>query len=163
MNKKTVAETLGVGIRAVERYAEQGRLTVRYEKGKTRPVAVYNDEEVQALKNELAGELYHIRPTLALEKSKSANPDQSPSGIVAFPAPAQALLAAMLEATRPPAATIGEKILLDLKDCAALTTLSEDYLKKAIRDGRLKGSKKGFKGYRVKRADLDEFIKKLKL
>ncbi|MGB3637657.1 MAG: helix-turn-helix domain-containing protein [Rivularia sp. (in: cyanobacteria)] len=45
MNKKQAAEYLGVSVRALERYVQQGRLTVRYEKGKTRPTANFNQSE----------------------------------------------------------------------------------------------------------------------
>ena len=39
MNKKEAANFLGVNVRALERYVQQGRVSVRYEKGKTRPTA----------------------------------------------------------------------------------------------------------------------------
>lgn len=42
MNKKQAAEYLGVSVRALERYVQQGKLSVRYEKGKTRPTANFN-------------------------------------------------------------------------------------------------------------------------
>jgi predicted site-specific integrase-resolvase len=44
MNKQQAAEFLGVSIRALERYVQQGRINVKYEKGKTRPTANLNKE-----------------------------------------------------------------------------------------------------------------------
>jgi len=37
MNKKQAGEYLGVSVRAIERYTQQGRLTIRYEKDITQP------------------------------------------------------------------------------------------------------------------------------
>ncbi|MEM6400732.1 MAG: helix-turn-helix domain-containing protein, partial [Cyanobacteria bacterium P01_D01_bin.116] len=48
MNKKQAAEFLGVSVRALERYVQQGKLTVRYEKGKTRPTANFDQTELEA-------------------------------------------------------------------------------------------------------------------
>ena len=53
MNKKQAAEFLGVSVRAIERYTQQGRLTVRYEKGKTRSTVNFDQTELEAFKQEL--------------------------------------------------------------------------------------------------------------
>jgi hypothetical protein len=66
-----------------------------------------------------------------------------------------ARLLAVLEAQ-----TAGQKILLSLKDCHILTGLSGQYLREQIQIGKLKGRIIG-KGYKVKRTDLDAFIRKL--
>jgi predicted site-specific integrase-resolvase len=42
MNKQEAAEFLGVSVRALERYVQQGKISVRYEKGKTRPTANFS-------------------------------------------------------------------------------------------------------------------------
>ena len=39
MNKQEAAEFIGVSIRALERDVQQGRIGVKYEKGRTRPTA----------------------------------------------------------------------------------------------------------------------------
>jgi hypothetical protein len=54
----------------------------------------------------------------------------------------------------------GGKLLLDLKDCRLLTGLSDATLRKAIHSGKLAGQIK-CRAYRVKRADLDKYIKNL--
>lgn len=46
MNKKQAAEFLGVSVRALEGYVQQGRLTVRYKKGKTRPTANFDETDI---------------------------------------------------------------------------------------------------------------------
>jgi excisionase family DNA binding protein len=59
-----------------------------------------------------------------------------------------------------PAVAIADKPLLKLDEAAALTGLSRQFLRKSIEDGKLKGRIIG-RGFRVKREDLDKFIKKL--
>ena len=53
MNKQQAAEFLGVSVRALERYVQQGRISVKYEKGKTRPTANFDQAELEAFKEEL--------------------------------------------------------------------------------------------------------------
>jgi excisionase family DNA binding protein len=58
------------------------------------------------------------------------------------------------------AQTVGQKILLSLKDCRTLTGLSNGHLREAIHGGKLKGKIIG-RGFKVKRADLDSYVSKL--
>lgn len=53
MNKQEAADFLGVSVRALERYTQQGRISVRYEKGNTRPTANYDPTELETFKEEL--------------------------------------------------------------------------------------------------------------
>ncbi|MEO1432972.1 MAG: helix-turn-helix domain-containing protein [Cyanobacteria bacterium J06633_8] len=53
INKKQAAEYLGVSVRAIERYTQQGRLSVCNEKGKTRPTTNFDQTELEAFKEEL--------------------------------------------------------------------------------------------------------------
>ena len=53
MNKKEAAKFLGVSVRALERYVQQERVSVRYEKGKTRPTANFNPAELETFNTEL--------------------------------------------------------------------------------------------------------------
>lgn len=68
MNKQQAAEFLGVSIRALERYTQQGKVSVRYQQGKTRPVAVYDEQELKAFKKELQSNLYPQRPSVKQDK-----------------------------------------------------------------------------------------------
>src|SRR5205823_12018679 len=67
MYKQEAAKFLGVSIRALERYTQQGKLSVRYQAGKTRPVAIYNDKELKEFKTELQSYLYPHRPSVKQE------------------------------------------------------------------------------------------------
>lgn len=61
MRKEEAAKFLGISTRTLELYTQQGRIGGHYEKGKTRPVLVYEQEEVKRLKAELAGQSYTHR------------------------------------------------------------------------------------------------------
>ena len=74
MNKQEAAEYLGVSVRALERYVQQGRIGGHYEKGKTRPTLVFDAAELEAFKTELGQKLYKpaVEPT---------NPDKSATAL----------------------------------------------------------------------------------
>ncbi|BAY66913.1 hypothetical protein NIES22_70570 (plasmid) [Calothrix brevissima NIES-22] len=42
MNKQEAADYLGVSVRTLERYVQPGKISVKYEKGKTRPTANFD-------------------------------------------------------------------------------------------------------------------------
>jgi hypothetical protein len=46
MNKQEAADYLGVSVRALERCVQQGRISVKYEKGKSLPTANFDPTEL---------------------------------------------------------------------------------------------------------------------
>jgi excisionase family DNA binding protein len=147
MNKKEVAQLLGVSTRIVEKYASEGRLgEVTYVRGKTGKQAEYAREAVENLRTILES------PDTALTATKT--PD------------ARLLVAQLVEAIanreqpRIEGIRVSEKLLLNLTDCRLLTGLSDANLRDAIHEGKLKAKIIG-RGYKVKRADLNEFVEKL--
>jgi excisionase family DNA binding protein len=62
--------------------------------------------------------------------------------------------------SKTPSVAIADKPLLKLDEAAALTGLSREILRKAIQNKKLKGKVVG-KAYRIKRADLDKYVKDL--
>jgi hypothetical protein len=58
MRKEKAAKYVGCSVRSLENYTKQGRIGVKYEKSKTRPVAVYSRVELDRLKAELNSTLY---------------------------------------------------------------------------------------------------------
>ncbi len=163
-NKQAAADYLGVSSRAVERYTQQGKLSVQYEPGKTRPVAIYDEQELKTLKAELERDLYPRRPLVTREPN-SDNSEQSLARlsensnlqVLKLLTPA---LEALGVANSKPSVPIADKLILDLKEVQALTHLSRADLLEAIKSRKLKATKKG-RGWKVKRADLEEYIKKL--
>jgi predicted transcriptional regulator len=146
MNKKEVAEFLGVSTRIVEKYASESRLgEVTYIRGKTGKQAEYDPEAVENLKRML----------------------ESPNTSLATKSPDARLFVAQLvetltnrEQPRSEAIRTSEKILLNLNDCRLLTGLSDANLRDAIKSEKLKAKIIG-RGWKVKRQDLDEFIENL--
>jgi hypothetical protein len=147
MNKKQVAEFLGVSTRIVEKYASEGRLgEIVYVRGKTGKQAEYNREAVENLKTILES------PDTALTVAKT--PD------------ARLIVASLVEAitsreeSRSASVRVSEKLLLNLKDCKLLTGLSEQNLRDAIKSEKLKAKIIG-RGWKIKKQDLDEFVSNL--
>jgi predicted transcriptional regulator len=146
MNKKQVAEFLGVSTRIVEKYASEGRLgEVTYVRGKTGKQAEYNREAVENLKTIL----------------------DSPDTAIATKTPdARLIVASLIEAItsreelRSASVRVSEKLLLNLNDCKLLTGLSEQNLRDAIKSERLKAKIIG-RGWKVKKQDLDNFVSNL--
>src|SRR5215831_4650634 len=58
MRKEEAAKYVGCSVRSLENYAKQGRIGVRYERSKTRPVALYSRAELDRLKAGLDSTLY---------------------------------------------------------------------------------------------------------
>ncbi len=173
MNKQVAAEFLGVSVRAVERYTQQGKLSVTYTKGRTRPVAEYRQDELDALRAEINANLYHQRP--AHEKPNPANSEQA-GGLVAI-SPAHALqrapseqsmtmfVAALSDALRE-AQTPGngvvdvplrDKMTLSFKEASRLSGVPESHLRAAYSDGKLRGAKIG-RGVRVSPDALKAYV-----
>ncbi len=146
MNKKDTSELLGVSTRLVEKYASEGRLgEVTYVRGKTGKQADYDRKVVERLKQVL----------------------ESPDTAIATKTPdARLIVASLVEAmtsreeSRSASVRVSEKLLLSVKDCRLLTGLSEQAIRDAIRENKLKAQVIG-RGFKVKRTDLDEFINKL--
>jgi excisionase family DNA binding protein len=146
MNKKETSELLGISTRLVEKYASEGRLgEVTYVRGKTGKQADYEREAVENLKQVL----------------------ESPDTAIATKTPDLRLFVASLveamaspEKVRSASVRVSEKLLLTVSDCRLLTGLSEQSLREAIHDERLKAKIIG-RGYKVKKADLDSFIENL--
>jgi excisionase family DNA binding protein len=160
MNKQETADFLGVSLRAVERYTSQSKLTVAYVRGKTRDIADYNEAEVRKLKEEMEN------PTPRPAASQNALITTGSKQLAALPGAYLADFAGMIAAameTRAQPETIIElanKPLLTRREASRYTGLSANILKDAVASGKLKEKLLG-KAYRIKRADLDNYIKKL--
>lgn len=193
MNKQEAAQFLGVSTRAIERYVAKGKLSATYIRGETGQRAIFSDEEVGQLKEELERPAYPVRPTVAPKSNDSTDrpdrgdktdrPDRLDTKKAGLPVAVSQAVEAMqrnfalldhivaieerqiaaLEAIKPsrdPQVPIADKLTLNLAGAAALAGLSRSYLVEAIHEGKLKAAKRG-RGWNIKRADLDAFIKKL--
>ncbi|MBD2536200.1 helix-turn-helix domain-containing protein [Nostoc flagelliforme FACHB-838] len=170
MNKQEAADFLSVSVRALERYVQQGRISVKYEKGKTRPTANFDPTELEAFKEELN------QPTIkpAFESRQIATEQQPQTGKLVHQSGEIAefgeigvidKLSSIIEGLlgrgdNQPVVPIADKLLLTIAEAQALTGLSREFLRDAITSGELKAKVIG-KSWRVKRADLEEYVEKL--
>ena len=169
LTKQQAAEFLGVTVRSLERYTEQGKIGGRYEKGKTRSVLMYDEEELRAFKKELETKTYKpaITPT-------PTNPDSDTTALSKFVEVQQSLalppgldqLVDVLKAIREEqevdrlTVPIHHKLTLSIAEASALSGVSRPRLKAAIKDGTLPAQSVA-RGYRVKRTDLEDYVDSL--
>ena len=156
MNKREVAQYLSLSTRAVERAVARGKLAVRYSKGRYGHEAVFNPAEVRRYKKEVE---LSIPKGPSIEPPRPAAPASDPQTTLFV---GEAAPAGIIEDSRPntPAVPVAQKLTLSLVEAEALSGLSQEFLLQAIRDKRIKAFKHG-REWRIKRADLDEFVRKL--
>jgi excisionase family DNA binding protein len=129
--------------------------------------AAFNEGELQRLKEELSDFLPQT-----WSETNPLDVDTSETTQALTPAQLSDLgerLIAALAALRPlqlpakPAPSIADlahKLMLTLPEAAALSNLSRNHLRQAIKSGSLKARKIG-RGWRIKRADLDAYVSAL--
>ncbi len=183
LTKEEAAQFLSKSTRAVERYVKAGKLTARYEKNEKTSYAVYDENELESLKAELEGAPYPLRPAVeAVSNGKHVSPAGSHSLALAatrsdadlaefvglVTANVGARLFAALEASKHgerPLVSLSEldvKLVLGLSEASALSGLAKDRLAEACQTGKLKAQKNTIgRGWRVKRSDLDAYVKDL--
>ncbi len=171
MNKQEAAKYLACSVRAIERYTQKGRLSATYVKGKTSPAAEYREEDLRALKVELDAELYPQRPSVEkpLAQTFSDNLAHNPASLATLSAGASsqsdfaALIGVIVRESVQAASAgvpIADKVMLNLADASALSSLSRGHLLAAIHTGKLQAKIIG-RGWRIKRASLDAYVQKL--
>lgn len=161
MNKQEAAQFLDCSVRAVERYVQQGKISVRYEKGKTRSVATFDGVELERFKEELERSL--IKP--AFDEPRQMSPEPQPELAIFNDEHGEVVevdrLSSIIELlVNSQSVRVGEKLLLTLNEAQLLTGLSREYLREAIATGDLSSKKIG-KAWRVKKSDLETFISNL--
>jgi excisionase family DNA binding protein len=160
MNKDEAAAYLGISTRTLGRYVNKGALQVKYEGAKTRPIAVYEQEDLDALKAELETPL--IKPKITANEIVPVNDNEQRSDmsltvqhpLADFENPLDKLVSSLS------VLSVANKLLLTLPEVQALTGLSRGILKEAIKAGELKAKIIG-KSYRCKRQDVEAFINRL--
>ena len=167
MNKQQAAEFLGVSVRALERYVQQGRISVKYEKGRTRSTANFDQTELEGLKAELnqptIKPAVESRQTPTEQQLESDKPvlysgEISEFGEITVIDKLSSIIEGLLARDEiQPSVPIADKLLLTVHEAQALTGLSKDVLRDAISDGTLKAKVIG-RSWRVKRSDLDQFV-----
>ena len=182
MNKKEAAEFLGVSEKTIERYKSAGKLSARMKRitgadGKSRQVLDFNQSDLDRLKRELSNEIVYPEVTdrhaqtetqtdtdrqTPLDKVNSQNAEfvlvrQTQTDrqfLVLLDRLEFALYQHLEESSR------SQKLVLTIDEASAISGLPKNYIRQKIKDGQLKAQIIG-RGWKVKRMDLDEFIKNL--
>ncbi len=169
ITKEQAAKILGAkNVRTVERLVSAGRLRAEYEPGKTRRVPMFDKTEVMRLAEDQRQPEARAVPTdsqaLIPSPSQIATiADSSDKGSARQVSQFVAFVAETIERARreaPIASDLADKIMLTLADASVLSSLSVYHLREAIREGKLKGRIIG-RGFKVKRGDLDAYVRKL--
>jgi excisionase family DNA binding protein len=176
MNKEQAAKRLGVSVRTLQRYMSAHRIAFEMHKTKTGEEATFNKDEVARFKRELKeGRMTAtVSPTIT-------NPSEAVSPTAAAPSTALAIfqtappaffeaapeifwkrladrLASTQQRSTTTTADLAQQITLSEKEAAQLAGLPLSQIRKARH--QLKSFKTGA-GWRIKRGDLDNYIKKL--
>jgi excisionase family DNA binding protein len=157
LTKQEAADFLGVTIRSIEAYAAKGKLTPAKAKGQRGDITVYDEKEIEALKREREQIQYVPRPETALTV-----PDRAGQNAIVRRRDVAEFIA-LIESARtatPSIADLAAKPLLKLDEAKMLTGLSRRTLREAIDTGKLRAKRIG-SAWRIKRDDLEQFIKKL--
>jgi excisionase family DNA binding protein len=157
MNKEEAAQELKISVRSLQRLAQSEKISVIYRRGESgKQEAIFNPEEIESYKRGRDAEI--IKPSVATTSDTALARSDATTGDTAL---ARNVIETIFNlGLQKPTVAIADKPLLKLDEAAALTGLSRQLLRQAIDDGKLEGRIIG-RAYRVKREDLNEFIKKL--
>jgi excisionase family DNA binding protein len=153
MNKEQAATSLGISVRSLQRLVQSEKISVKYKRGESgKQEAVFDAEELANYKSERDSET--VKPSNATISDTALARNDTHQFLE--------LLRTAVTPTevKTSSVAIADKPLLKLDEASALTGLSRDTLRKAIDAKGLKGKIIG-RAYRIKRADLDRYIKNL--
>jgi hypothetical protein len=166
MKKADAAKFLDVSEKTLERLVKNGEISSKLEKGKTRDIVIFDDEELRAFKEKRESSKHRpafstddspAQNLLSLIPTKADNLDRQ-NQTVSF-TPMITALESLADAQK--LLFLQNKPTLNLSDSALVSGLSVTLLEKAVKDGRLK-TFAGLRGSKViRRADLERFISEL--
>ena len=184
LDKKQAAEYLQVTTRSLERYTNEGRISVRYEQSPNGEIAMFDPEELKKFKTDK--QTSRIKPTVEPARPQQDKPSNPQSQITRFSqpqtepynppqevnfglttliAPLGALFNNLTKAienhgSRVTTTELRSKLLLTLDEAQTITGLSRDILQDAIKAGQLPSKMMG-KAHRIKTQDLERYIANL--
>ncbi len=157
MNKEQAAKFLGISVRTLQRHVQRGEIAVAYVRGKRGDEATFDETELARFKTTLERPAYVTRAT---GDSIPGAPSQAIARRIDAGSLAEYLSAILEQRREPPAVAISDKLMLTLAEAAQLAGLSRDHLRAAISEEKLKGRIIG-RGFKVKRDDLEAYVRKL--
>lgn len=182
MNKKEAAQFLEVSEKTVERYKSAGKLSARMKRitgddGKARQVLDFSESELQRIKQELSGETIFPMVTnghpqtktqtdtdrqteldrlnIANEESLILGQTQTVTVIKAIFERIETVFERQIQASDR-----AQKLMLSIVEASAISGLPKSFIRQSIKDGKLKAVVIG-RTYKIKRTDLDSFVRDL--
>jgi excisionase family DNA binding protein len=157
MNKEEAAGKLGISVRSLQRTVKSGKLDVAYQRGESGKMeAVFNADEIARYAVQMREVVKPEREESSLELVVVSR-DASRQEFVALVA---ASVHEAVKADKREVIPIADKLLFTLSEAQSMTGLSRETLRGAIDDKKLKAKIIG-RGWRVKRADLEAYVKRL--
>jgi excisionase family DNA binding protein len=152
MNKTDAAKYLGIGVRSLERYTSDKRITPDRVKAKTGFALDYSTEALDTLKAELEA---------SAEAPAPLSPPSVATALARLPRHSTAIVSTAPQPRREkPFVPVEFKMLLTLDEVSALTGLSRSTLRSAIDEGTFKAAVIG-RAFRVRPDDLKKYLAKL--
>jgi hypothetical protein len=163
MKKSDAAKFLDISEKTLERLVKSGEISSKLEKGKTRDIVVFDDEELKAFKEKRESAKHRpaistpAQNSLSLMPTNANNLDRQNQEI-SFTSRITGL-EALAEAQRM--LSLQNKPMLNFGESALFSGLAVTFLERAVKDGRLK-TFPGLRGSKViRRTDLEKFISEL--
>ena len=154
LTKQQAMSLLGVSERTLERYVKKSKIGVKYITIKGVETPFFDEGELINFLNEQRSPKH--KPAL----DNASNTNLAKELILSENDKSIALNFVGIIASGQLMNTLANKLLLNIKEAAILSGLSQRYLKQAINTNKLKGLKIG-KGWKIRRVDLTTFIDKI--
>jgi excisionase family DNA binding protein len=154
LGKEDAARYIGVSVRTLQRLHSRGEIPRLEESGPKGKEARFDTNDLDRYLEQ------HKPQALFRPGAQLPAPRQDAPAVASLVAAiAQSIQPARSEPAQA-ASLASTRLLLSLSDARALTGLSERHLRDAIHSGKLKGKIVG-RGYKMLRADLESYLKKL--
>ncbi len=164
MNKAQAAKRLKISVRSLQRAVKDGRIKVKYQRGKSGKMeAVFDNEEIEHFREELK-QVIEPAPappadTTALVPTRDASRQTQLVALVSQTV-RETMQAAQTKA--PTSVALENRLTLSIPEAALVSGIPADRLRSAVKSGSLKAIKGIGRGLgKIKRADLDAYIKQL--
>lgn len=159
--KVEAAEFLGISVRTLLRYTAAGRIAAKQRRGSRGAETVYADEDLERFKTELEGVTYPVRAVVTPDTdARSALAITGGVGAIGDRLVSVLEMLAVERTGTKVQAPLADKLILTEREAAALLSYPLAQIKRDVAGGVLKHHKIG-RSVRIKRADLDAYVKKL--
>jgi hypothetical protein len=156
LTKKEAALRAGISVRSLERYASQGRITVGYRQARKGKEAVFDAEELDRLKRDLAAPAAVVSPPPRHDVANNGGPP------ALRPRPEGGELAALLITRALEISILPQKMALTVAQAALVSGLSIKHLRAAIRAAKLSAfAAPHCRGLRIHREILEQYVSDL--